>query len=111
MMGAITKFRLKMKLFLCVLAIALCATSGLNLSKSTKEKITRAPLIYDKVEAHIQIYGLCSTVCNQYSEEYLKLKNGPEPVVNDGLYKAREDFVTCHMNCVSSIEAQLKSLQ
>ncbi|KRX58422.1 hypothetical protein T06_7563 [Trichinella sp. T6] len=110
-MGAITKFRVKMKLFLCVLAITLCATSGLKLLKSKKEQITRVPLKYDEGKAQIQIQELCNTVCSQYSEEYLQLKKGTEPVDNARVQKAQAKFVTCHLKCSLSIKAQLKSLQ
>ncbi|KRX12642.1 hypothetical protein T07_5180 [Trichinella nelsoni] len=99
-----------MKLFLCVLAITLCATSSLKLFKSKKEEITRAPLKYDEGKAQIQIQELCNTVCSQYSEEYLKLKTGTESVDNAEVQKAQAKFVTCHLKCSLSIKAQLKSL-
>ncbi|KRY44065.1 hypothetical protein T03_11152 [Trichinella britovi] len=111
MMVAITKFRLKMKLFLCVLAIALCATSSLNLFKSKKEEITRAPLKYDEGKVEIKIRELCSTVCSQYSEEYVKLTRDPDVMDRAAVQKADAEFATCHLSCSSSIDAQLKSLQ
>ncbi|KRX77033.1 hypothetical protein T06_11629 [Trichinella sp. T6] len=86
-------------------------TSGLKLLKSKKEQITRVPLKYDEGKAQIQIQELCNTVCSQYSEEYLQLKKGTEPVDNARVQKAQAKFVTCHLKCSLSIKAQLKSLQ
>ncbi|KRY10412.1 hypothetical protein T12_243 [Trichinella patagoniensis] len=62
-------------------------------------------------KAQIQIQELCNTVCSQYSEEYLQLKKGTEPVDNARVQKAQAEFVTCHVKCSLSIKAQLKSLQ
>ncbi|KAL1233000.1 Peptidase [Trichinella spiralis] len=100
-----------MKLFLCILAITLCATSSLKLFKSTKEQIKRAPLKYNEGKAQIQIQELCNTVCSQYSEEYLNLKKETEQVDNARVQEAQAQFVTCHLKCSLSIKAQLKSLQ
>ncbi|KRZ59948.1 hypothetical protein T02_6036 [Trichinella nativa] len=86
-------------------------TSGLSLLKSKKEPITQVPLKYDEGKAQIQIQELCNTVCSQYSEEYLQLKKGTEPVDNARVQKAQAEFVTCHLKCSLSIKAQLKSLQ
>ncbi|KAL1233001.1 Cytochrome c-552 [Trichinella spiralis] len=100
-----------MKLFLCILAITLCATSGLKLLKSKKEQITRAPLKYDQHKVESQVEELCNTVCSQYSEEYLKLSKDREPADKAGVQKAQAEFVTCHLRCSTSIKAELKSLQ
>ncbi|KRZ18008.1 hypothetical protein T11_13898 [Trichinella zimbabwensis] len=109
-MWEITKFRLKMKLFLCVLAITLCATSGFKFFKTKKEQITRTPLKYDQGKAESLIQELCSVVCSQYSEEYLKLTKEQESVNDADAQKAKAEYVTCSLRCTTSIKAELRSL-
>ncbi|KRZ74089.1 hypothetical protein T10_12230, partial [Trichinella papuae] len=106
-MGEITKFRLKMKLFLCVLAITLCATSGFKLFKTKKEQITQTPLKYDQGKAESLIQELCSVVCSQYSEEYLKLTKEQDADAQ----KAKAEYVTCSLRCTTSVKAELRSLE
>ncbi|KRZ74094.1 hypothetical protein T10_482 [Trichinella papuae] len=109
-MWEITKFRLKMKLFLCVLAITLCASSGFQF-KAKKGKAIQTPLKYDQEKVESQIQELCSTVCNQYSEEYLQLEKELDSVNEVELQTVKSEYVTCLLRCTSSIEAELRLLE
>ncbi|KAL1237885.1 Hydrogenosomal chaperonin HSP60 [Trichinella pseudospiralis] len=100
-----------MKLFLCVLAITFCATSGLKLFKTKKEQITTTQLKYDQEKVESQIQELCSTVCSQYSEEYLKLTEEKELANDAEVQKAKARYVTCSLKCTTSIKAEIRSLE
>ncbi|KRY77092.1 hypothetical protein T4B_3077 [Trichinella pseudospiralis] len=109
-MGEITNFRLKIKLFLCVLAITLCATSGFQF-KPKKEKGIRTPLKYDQEKVESQIQELCSTVCNQYSEKYLQLTKDLDSVNEVEVQTAQAEYVSCLLRCTSFLETELKSFE